>query len=54
MVRSQKAIGGVVVVALGNAPYKIGDRTMVLKKVAYLRAKHVPDRSGFQSKNSAI
>ena len=27
MVRSQKSIGGVVGVAVGNAPYKIGDRT---------------------------
>ena len=25
MVRSQKSIGGVVGVAVGNAPYKIGD-----------------------------
>ena len=29
MVRSQKSIGGVVGVAVGNAPYKIGDRTKV-------------------------
>jgi hypothetical protein len=27
MVRSQKSIGGVLGVTVGNAPYKIGDRT---------------------------
>jgi hypothetical protein len=27
MVRSQKSIGGAVGSRLGNAPYKIGDRT---------------------------
>ena len=27
MVRSPKSIGGAVGVTLGNAPYKIGDRT---------------------------
>ena len=30
MVRSQKTIGGIVGVAVGNAPYKIGDRTLLL------------------------
>ncbi len=32
MVRSPKFIGGVAEVAAGNAPYKIGDRTV---KLAY-------------------
>ena len=36
MVRSQKSIGGIVGVAVGNAPYKIGDRTSFSPYIAIL------------------
>jgi hypothetical protein len=36
MVRSPKSIAGAVEVALGNAPYKIGDRTVEVLGETYI------------------
>lgn len=46
MVRSQKIIGGIVGVAVGKAPYKIGDRTVTIGQ-RVLNFKCIPLSSGW-------